>query len=117
MLLNILRPIFVDLIQLHDDIGKTVASVAETEALRLVAIQQGLEDILYRQGVEPFSVEGGTFDPRRQRAVSTVATEEASLARLVASRLRKGFTSGEKVIRPEIVTVYTLRKPTPSDQP
>ena len=53
--------------------------------------------------------EGNDFDPRRQRAVSTVPTDDPAIGKTVAARLRKGFQSGEKVIRPEIVTVYAFR--------
>jgi molecular chaperone GrpE len=112
LILGILRPVFVDLIQLHDDIGKIVAGQAEPseDAARLVELmrgfQQGIEDILYRQGVEPFTVEDDAFDPRRQRAFATVPTDDPDQAKRVAARLRKGFRSGEKVIRPEIVSVY-----------
>ena len=118
LLLRVQRPIFIDLIQLHDDIGKMIESRApddsETEravALRgiLESIQAAIEDILYRQGVEPFSVEGGVFDPRKQRAVSTVATDDPGRNKTIFARLRKGFQSGEKLIRAEIVSVYTVR--------
>lgn len=117
LLLNTLRPVFIDLIQLHDDIGKvaTSASIESTEADRrwldlMADFQQGIEDILYRQGVEPFLVEDEGFDPRRQRAVSTVVTDDPALNKRVASRLRKGFRAGERVIRPEVVSVYALKK-------
>ncbi len=122
LLLNVMRPIFVDLIQLHDDVGKiavslqselgTEASVARFRDL-VIGVQQGIEDILYRQGVEPFSHEADGFDARRQRAVSTVPTDDAALARKVAERHRKGFLSGEKVIRPEVVSVYVFRSAGP----
>lgn len=110
LLLKVQRPIFVDLIQLHDDVGKMAAAQpAEAEGFRgtLESIQTALEDVLYRQGVEPFRVDGDSFDPRRQRAVTTVPTPDPALARTVAARLRPGFQSGDKVIRPEMVTVYT----------
>jgi molecular chaperone GrpE len=123
LLLGILRPVFVDLIQLHDDMGKMVAAQAEAdgEVARLLALirgfQQGIEDILYRQGVEPFTQPDDAFDPRRQRALSTVATVDPDRNKRVAARLRKGFQAGDKVIRPEMVTVYSYkeRPATPAD--
>ncbi len=119
LLLKVQRPIFIDLIQLHDDIGKMIEarSAEDAEAHRagtlrevLESIQTAIEDILYRQGVEPFVREGTDFDPRRQRAVSTVSTDDPALGKTVAARLRKGFEAGDKVIRPEIVTVYAFRR-------
>jgi molecular chaperone GrpE len=117
-LLKVQRPIFIDLIQLHDDIGKMIDTRKSSEQdseragdLRgvLAPIQTAIEDILYRQGVEPFAVEGTDFDPRKQRAVSTQPTDDPALNKQVATRLRKGFCSGDKLIRPEIVTVFTFR--------
>jgi molecular chaperone GrpE len=115
LLLGILRPVFVDLIQLHDDMGKMVAAQSEQEGevgrlLDLIrGFQQGIEDILYRQGVEPFAQPDDVFDPRRQRALSTVPTDEPDRNKRVAARLRKGFQAGDKVIRPEMVTVYSFK--------
>ncbi len=121
LILGILRPVFVDLIQLHDDIGKMADANASEDAggeagdgarrlLDLIrSTQQGIEDILYRQGVEPYALEGDAFDPRRQRALATVATDDPGRNKCVVDRLRKGFQSGEKVIRPEMVTVYSFR--------
>jgi molecular chaperone GrpE len=123
LLLNTLRPVFIDLIQLHDDIGKVAIPPAEApgeaadEARKWVSLlegfQKGIEDILYRQGVEPFEVEEETFDPRRQRAVAPVPTGDESLNKKVAARLRKGFRAGDRVIRPEIVSVYAFKKEAP----
>jgi molecular chaperone GrpE len=115
LILGILRPVFVDLIQLHDDIGKMVDAQGEAdgEAARLIDLmrgyQQGIEDILYRQGVEPFETEGDAFDPRRHRALSTVPTDDPDRNKRVATRLRKGFQAADKVIRPEMVTVYAYK--------
>ncbi len=116
LLLNVLRPVFVDLIQLHDDIGKIVESrqAVEGETGGLLALmrgfQQGIEDILYRQGVEPFYNEDQAFDPRRQRAVATTPTEDPAANKTISARHRKGFRAGEKIIRPEIVSVFAVKK-------
>jgi molecular chaperone GrpE len=117
-LLKVQRPIFVDLIQLHDDIGKMIDARALSDVapekstnLRgiLEPIQTAIEDILYRQGVERFTIDGTEFDPRKQRAISTQPTDDSALNKRVAARLRPGFCAGDKLIRPEIVTVFTFR--------
>lgn len=120
LLMKVMRPVFVDLIQLHDEIGKMedlrhdAAGDADPEidtvGPLLDSIRTGIEDILYRQGVEPFQHEQGSFDARRQRAVTTVTTDDPELNKTVAARIRQGFQAGDKVIRPELVSVYTLKK-------
>jgi molecular chaperone GrpE len=118
LLLRVQRPIFIDLIQLHDDIGKMIEArtavgddADRQTAVRglLESIQVAIEDILYRQGVEPFVAEGESFDPRRQRAVATMPTDDPARNKSIAARHRKGFQAGDKLIRPELVSVYTLR--------
>ena len=115
LVLSLLKPVFLDLIQLHDDVGKMAAaggSGADGESSRpsLAAnVQEGIADILYRQGVEPFTKEGEDFDARRQRAIQTIPTDDPALARKIAGRLRPGFATGEKVIRPEVVSVFAFR--------
>jgi molecular chaperone GrpE len=39
-----------------------------------------------------------------------VPTDEPERNKTIASRLRPGFQSGDRIIRPEIVAVYTLKK-------
>lgn len=123
LLLKVQRPIFIDLIQLHDDIGKMIEARAADEsdadrqaAVRglLESIRVAIEDILYRQGVEPFVAEGDAFDPRRQRAVATVTTDDPARNKTIAARLRKGFQAGDRLIRPELVSVATYRPPASS---
>jgi molecular chaperone GrpE len=116
LLLKVQRPIFIDLIQLHDDLGKMIDAQSPDEpeqggAVRskLASIQTAIEDILYRQGVEPFQNDGADFDPRRQRAVSTLPSEEPERNKTIAGRIRPGFQAGDKLIRPEIVSVFTLK--------
>ncbi|MGO9599891.1 MAG: nucleotide exchange factor GrpE [Isosphaeraceae bacterium] len=116
LLLKVQRPIFIDLIQLHDDIGKMIEAQPAEDADQAAAVWGTLEsirtailDILYRQGVEPFQTEGDEFDPRRQRAVTTAPVDEPGQNRTIAGRLRPGFQAGEKIIRAEMVSVYTLR--------
>ena len=46
-----------------------------------------------------------------------MATEDPSLARRVAERHRKGFVAGDKVIRPEVVSVFVVKVAAPSASP
>ncbi len=117
LMLKVQKPIFLDLIQLHDDLGKMMEARSEEDPDRaailrgaLESVRTAIEDILYRQGVEPFQNEGDEFDPRRQRAVTTVSTEEPDRNKTIAARIRPGFLAGDKLIRPEIVSVYALRR-------
>ena len=41
--------------------------------------------------------------------MTTVPTEEPERNKTIAARLRPGFQAGDKIIRPEIVSVYILR--------
>ena len=75
----------------------------------LESIRTAIEDTLYRQGVEPFQHEGEDFDARRQRSVSIVPTDDPERNKTIAGRLRPGFQAGEKLIRPEIVSVHILK--------
>ena len=116
LLLKVQRPIFIDLIQLHDDISKMIEAQPAEDAERASAFRGALEsirrailDFLYRQGVEPFQTEGNTFDPCRQRAMTTVPIDEPGQNRTIAGRIRPGFQAGDKIIRAELVSVYTLR--------
>ena len=76
----------------------------------LESIRTAIEDTLYRQGVEPFQHEGEDFDARRQRSVSIVPTDDPERNKTIAGRLRPGFQAGDKLIRPEIVSVHILKK-------
>jgi molecular chaperone GrpE len=121
LVLKVLRPVALDLINLHDDIGKLVGAHQETASesggklLELFAsVQSDLENILYRNGFESFVAEQPEFDSKRQRAVRTFPTTDPSLDRMVANRLRKGFAYGDRIIRPEMVAVYTYKAASPA---
>ena len=110
LVLSLMKPVYLDLIQLHDDVGKMAAASAIDQNGWMANVRQGIEDILYRQGVEPFTTDLDDFDARKQRAITTVPTEDSALNRKVASRMRPGFAAGDRVIRPEVVSVYALRR-------
>jgi molecular chaperone GrpE len=110
---KILHPVFMDLISMHDDLGKLLEDVLskENEVSRqmlrnLESFQESIEEILRRNGVEAFSVEETTFVSGKQRVLRVVVTSDLALDKRVARRVRKGFEYDGRVLRPEIVEVY-----------
>ena len=111
---KILRPVFIDLIAMHDDLGKLIESMMTEEASKMLdrtiknlqSFQESIEEILRRNGVEAFSVEDNTFISSKQRALQAIGTSDAVLNKQIARRVRKGFEYEGKVLRPELVVTY-----------
>lgn len=113
---KILRPLFMDLIALYDDLGNVIKHIksdvaddnapAQKAIKALQSFQESVEDTLYRHGVESFEQEGDQFSGQRQRAIKTEPTNQADLDRLVAQRLRKGFEYDGRLLRPEMVATF-----------
>jgi molecular chaperone GrpE len=112
--LKILKSMALDLITLHDNLGKWGSTGSATGSVTLADVQGDVEDVLDRNGFEAFVVSEEAFDPRRQRALRKVPTTDPSLDKHVAERLRKGFSYKGKVIRPECVSVYVLQPANPA---
>jgi molecular chaperone GrpE len=117
--LNILKPIVLDLITMHDNFGKLIyersKSLSSDELKLYSGIQTDIEDILYRYGFECFSTDADVvdFDSKRQRIAKTSVTNDESKDRKISERLRKGFTYQGLLIRPEFVNVYTYKPDVP----
>ena len=111
---KILRPLFIDLIAMYDDLGKLIddmqAKNADSPLSQVVQnfalLQETIEEILRRNGVEAFCVEESTFVASRQRILKVLPTSEPTQDKQIARRARKGFSYESKVLRPEIVDIY-----------
>lgn len=111
---KILRPIFIDLIAMHDDLGKLIQNATTEEpdlisnrtAKNLESFQDTIEEILRRNGVETFSLNGDAFLPNKQRAIQAIDTIDPALDKQVARKVRKGFEYDGRVLRPELVVTY-----------
>lgn len=114
---KILRPVILDLISMHDDLSRLLESMPREDGMiplaqvlkNLESFQTSLEEILRRNGVEPYSVEGDVFVSGRQRALQAVETSEPALDKQIARRVSKGFEYEEKVLRPELVVTYRAK--------
>jgi len=111
---KILRPVFIDLISMYDDMAKVLEGASGTERSQEVQIlrsfQETVEEILHGNGVEAFEVEGDVFQASRQRIQKAIETSEPELDRHIARRVRKGFAYETRILRLEIVEVYKYVK-------
>ncbi len=77
---------------------------------KLLRIMKGtvedLQDILYRQSIEPYRVEGHAVDVRRQKIIQTLPTNDQSKDNLVAVRAADGYEKDGKVLRHERIKIF-----------
>lgn len=85
---------------------KTAEEIKDYDALHggVILILRQLRDILEREGVKPIEAEGKQFDPNLHEAVARLDTEDYP-DNTIIEEFQKGYTLGDKVIRPSMVRV------------
>lgn len=118
-----LRPLLLDLLDLHDRMAAGLAAntpspgpsfwarLCRQDETVAQAMREGQEmnlrrlaQLLAAQEVRPMETLGEPFDPHRMRAAGVM--EGGGPDGVVAAELRKGFLWGEELIRPAEVRVY-----------
>ena len=100
---QLLRPVFTDLVALRNDMERVAVGLANGEqnrgtAQELTQFCDQIDEILRRNGVERFTVQGDEFDAKRQRVVATIDTVDPALDKRVAERLRPGYMYEERIV-------------------
>jgi molecular chaperone GrpE (heat shock protein) len=112
-----MKSMVMDLIKIIDDVRKITvyyqAKEAEpTDVPKLInaleGVSQDLEEVLSIQGVEASVREEALFSPPVQRALRLIPTTDPSRDKTVAYSIAPGFEWGGRVLRKEMVAVYTL---------
>ena len=112
-------PMELDVIKLIDDVERSIAVFSAKQESpedysRLFAILAGvatdLEDLLYRQGVEPYRLSSDKVDVQKQKILSTTPTKDERLDKKVARRMSRGWEKQGKIIRPERISVYLYQQ-------
>ena len=65
-----------------------------------------IEEAISGHDFDFFEVEGSIFDRSQQRVQKTIDTDKSELDKCIAKRIGVGLRYQEKVVRPELVTVY-----------
>lgn len=74
-------------------------------------ILKQMSQTLEREGLVPFASKGQPFDPTKHEAVMTVETEQHPPG-IVMDEISRGYTLGDRVVRPALVTVSRERSKT-----
>ena len=69
------------------------------------AIQRQLQSVLEQSGVKLIEAEGQKFDPNLHHAVAEVTAEGVVAPGTVVNVVQPGYTIGERLLRPAMVTV------------
>lgn len=68
-----------------------------------------LNDVLFWQDVQSYTLSNSIFDPNRQRIIKKVETSDKAEDKFIAESLYSGYEMEGKVIRPEMVKVYIYK--------
>jgi molecular chaperone GrpE (heat shock protein) len=111
--------IIIDIIKVVDDIRKLSLhyrslppSEMDPEKIMEIIdkILSDLEDLFLFQGVKPYVCHDDEYDPKRQRVMKRIRTDDPSKDKTIAESIRPGYEWDGKVVRPEMVAVYLFRK-------
>ncbi len=108
----------VNLLPVFDDLDRAIltmdASIAGLNWVQgVVAIHRKLEQLLQSMSVKELAADGEMFDPAKHEAVGKQAGEENRVIHV----LQKGYTLGDRVIRPAMVMVGDGTEPDPGAGP
>ncbi len=110
---KMLKPFILSTISVIDDtntfIGRLGDGDAEKAEQYLRSLPEDLADILEANGVVLYEDESEKFNPRTQRAVKQVPTDNPELENTIAKRLRKGYNWNGVNLRPEFVWIYKFK--------
>jgi molecular chaperone GrpE len=80
----------------------------------IVLIKHKLDGVLESEGVKPVEAEGQAFDPRYHEAVTYEEAAGYEDGQIIGE-LQRGYTLGERVLRPALVRVAKSPAPQPED--
>jgi len=112
------EPLVIELLDVVDELELAVKAGSSSNSTEAVA--QGVEmtlkklkKVLETEGVSPIDCVGKPFDPSMHHAIAKTEKDGVDECTVI-EEIRKGYTMGEKVIRPSIVKVVV--KPSKSQK-
>ena len=117
LITQIINNILIDIIQIIDINDKNISlfenqDCSEENYKKIIKILKGisedLTDVLYRQSVEPYTLD--EIDVKRQKILQVIPTNDISLDRTIAKKIVPGYEKDGKIIRPERISIYKYKE-------
>lgn len=114
MAFKTLRPLVEKLTRLTDQMRSLASNYEKTEqpveagkfSEELKDLLCDVEEAINDRGFEFFQTEDDVFDRKQQKAQKTVNTDNKEQDKRICERIKVGLRYEEKVVRPELVSVY-----------
>lgn len=107
---KILKPFVLRTITLIDDTNLFLSKLGEDDSQKAMSYLRGITDdlidILEVNGVDLYEEEAEVFNPRTQKAIKIVPTDNPDLDKHIACRVRKGYSWQGAVLKPELIYLY-----------
>lgn len=111
---KILKPFILSTITLLDDTNTFIGKLGENESALaekyLRTMPDDLIDILESNGVVLYEDDVDKFNPRTQRVVKQVPTDDPDLDNFIVKRIRKGYSWNGVNLKPELVWIYKFKQ-------
>ena len=111
---KILKPFILSTITLLDDTNTFIGKLGENESALaekyLRTMPDDLIDILESNGVVLYEDDVDKFNPRTQRVVKQIPTDNPDLDNFIVKRIRKGYSWNGVNLKPELVWIYKFRQ-------
>lgn len=117
LITQVINNILIDIIQIIDINDKNISlfenqDCSEENYEKIIRILKGisedLTDVLYRQSVEPYTLD--EIDVKRQKILQVIPTNDISLDRTIAKKIVPGYEKDGKIIRPERISIYKYKE-------
>lgn len=113
-----INPIIMEVIQLLDGLKAQRQRFPEEATPenynRLIekfdGVIEDVEDLLEGLDVDIYSIEGNHPDPKRQKIIKTVPTDEKNLNNLIAKKISDGYIRQNHIIKYEKISVYKYQE-------
>lgn len=117
LITQVINNILIDIIQIIDINDKNISlfenqDYSEENYEKIIKILKGisedLTDVLYRQSVEPYTLD--EINVKRQKILQVIPTNDISLDRTIAKKIVPGYEKDGKTIRPERISIYKYKE-------